>query len=109
MILTSPPGAAYATIDLLYQPTSWEYIQFLWKANNGQNAFLANEGINLLAAWLSTGMAQPYVMASTTWGTAPTPPTPTMCVSSITTWSVGKRGTFDLEANTFKPGIAISM
>ena len=69
--LTPPAGANYATIDLLYQPTSWEYIQFLKLANNGQNAFLAAEGDNLLKAWLNTGMARPYVMASAIWGTAP--------------------------------------
>jgi len=72
--LTPPTGATYAEIRLLYQPTSWEYVQFLYEANTGQNAFLANEGINLLNAWLNTGMAEPYVMASTTWGTAPPPP-----------------------------------
>ncbi|NIM48751.1 MAG: hypothetical protein GTO22_05755, partial [Gemmatimonadales bacterium] len=49
--LNPPAGAVYAKIDMLYQPTSWEYIQFLWKANNGQNAFLADEGVNLLEAW----------------------------------------------------------
>jgi hypothetical protein len=102
--LTPPVGAVYANIDLVYQPTSWEYIQFLWLANDRQNAFLADEGVNLLEAWLNTGMAQPYVMASTTWGTAPTPPTPAMDVSSLTTWSVGKRGIFDVEANIFKSG-----
>jgi hypothetical protein len=74
--LSPPAGAVYATIDLRYQPTSWEYIQFLYLANKGQNAFLADEGANLLQAWLNTGMAEPYVMASTTWGTAPTPPSP---------------------------------
>jgi hypothetical protein len=72
--LSPPAGAAYATIDLLYQPTSWEYVQFLYMANNEQNAFLGQEGVNLLDAWLNTGMAEPYVMASTTWG-APPPPT----------------------------------
>lgn len=66
--LNTPAGATYATINLLYQPTSWEYIEFLYLANNGQNPFLANEGTNLLKAWLNTGMAEPYVMASTTWG-----------------------------------------
>jgi hypothetical protein len=72
--LNPPAGATWATIDLLYQPTSWEYVQFLYLANNGGNAFLAGEGANLLDAWLNTGMAQPYVMASTTWGTgAPAP------------------------------------
>jgi hypothetical protein len=74
LVLNPPGGAAYAQIKLLYQPTSWEYVQFLYLANNKQNAFLAQEGVNLLNAWLATGMAEPYVMASTTWGSAPTPP-----------------------------------
>jgi len=74
LALNPPDGAAYAEIKLLYQPTSWEYVQFLYLANTGQNAFLANEGINLLNAWLATGMAEPYVMATATWGSAPTPP-----------------------------------
>ena len=56
-----------ADIALLYQPTSWEYIQFLYVANTRSNAFLADEGVNLLDAWLNTGMAEPYVMASTAW------------------------------------------
>jgi hypothetical protein len=68
LALNPPANAAYATISLLYQPTSWEYVQFLYEANDGSNAFLANEGTNLLNAWLGTGMAEPYVMASTTWG-----------------------------------------
>jgi hypothetical protein len=74
----NPPSAeaTYATIDLLYQPTSWEYVQFLYLANSGQDAFLADEGINMLQAWVNNGMAEPYVMASTTWGTPPTPPAP---------------------------------
>lgn len=71
--LNPPVEAAYATIDLLYQSTSWEYIQFLYLANNRQNAFLADEGVNLLNTWLNTGMSEPYVMASTTWGTPPAP------------------------------------
>lgn len=62
-----PAGAFSATIDLLYQPTSWEYIQFLWLANDGNNPFLAEEGINMLDAWLNNGMAAPYIMASTIW------------------------------------------
>jgi len=71
--LNPPAGAVYAMIDLLYQPTSWEYIQFLYLANTGANAFLANEGAYLLEAWLSTGMARPHTMASTAWGTPPAP------------------------------------
>lgn len=71
--LNPPAEAAYATIDLLYQSTSWEYIQFLYLANNLQNAFLADEGVNVLNTWLNTGMSEPYVMASTTWGTPPAP------------------------------------
>lgn len=89
--LNPPTGAAYATIQLLYQPTSWEYIQFLYLANKRQNAFLADEGTNLLQAWLNTGMATPYVMATATWGSAPAP----VCVSPGTpqnlTATAGKR------------------
>jgi glucose/arabinose dehydrogenase len=67
--LNPPTGAVYANVYLMYQPTSWEYIQFLYQANNGQNAFLANEGENMLDAWLNTGMAEPVVMASASWST----------------------------------------
>ena len=65
--LDPPPGADHADITLYYQPTSWEYIQFLDLANSGQNAFLANEGDKLRDAWLNTGMAAPHVMETTTW------------------------------------------
>ncbi len=65
--LNPPMGAKTATIDLLYQPTSWEYIQFLYLANKKTNSFLANEGANILDAWMNTGMAQPYVMATKAW------------------------------------------
>jgi len=68
--LNPPLGAVSATINLMYQPTSWEYINFLYQANNGGVAFLANEGANLLDAWLNTGMAAPHVMETVTW-TAP--------------------------------------
>ena len=69
--LNPPVGAAYADVRLMYQPTSWEYVQFLYLANARQNAFLANEGVNLLQTWQATGMAEPYVMASAAWGNAP--------------------------------------
>jgi hypothetical protein len=67
--LNQPSGAAEASIDLLYQPTSWEYIQFLYLANDGSSTFLGNEGVNMLDAWLNTPtkMARPVVMASATW------------------------------------------
>ena len=70
--LNPPTGAASADIQLMYQPTSWEYIQFLDHANDGSVAFLADEGANILDAWLNTGMAAPYVMASTIWIAPPT-------------------------------------
>jgi hypothetical protein len=104
--LTPPAGATYATIELLYQPTSWEYMQFLYLANNGQNAFLAAEGVNMLGAWLNAGsanvrMAKPYVMAATVWGSAPVPPEIPILVDSLTTWSVSKQGSFTAPADTF--------
>lgn len=67
LTLSPPTGAKTATISLMYQPTSWEYIQFLYQANKRTNSFLQNEGVNLLDAWLNTGMAEPYAMASVTW------------------------------------------
>jgi hypothetical protein len=77
--LAPPSAAVSAEIRLMYQPTSWEYVQFLYLANNGTdpaeegNAFLGAEGANLLDAWLNTGMAEPYVMATASWGTAAPP------------------------------------
>jgi hypothetical protein len=66
--LNPPVGAKSATIDLLYQPTSYEYQLFLKKANTySEGAFLAEEGKNIFDAWLKTSMAEPYVMASTAW------------------------------------------
>jgi len=61
--LNAPTGWQSATVSLMYQPTSWEYIQFLDLANNGSNAFLGAEGTNMLEAWIETGMAEPYAMA----------------------------------------------
>jgi hypothetical protein len=69
--LNPPAGAVYAKIDLLYQGTSWEYVQFLERANTQQNAFLGQEGINMMEAWLNTGMTAPYVMTSAIWGAPP--------------------------------------
>ncbi len=68
IILNPPPGAKSAKINLLYQSTSWEYIQFLYLANDGSVPFLANEGMTMLEAWLNTGMSYPHVMDSTVWG-----------------------------------------
>ena len=65
--LNPPRGAVTANISLMYQPTSWEYIQFLYLANERNNTFLREEGQNMLDAWLNTGMAEPYAMASITW------------------------------------------
>ena len=76
--LNVPANAASADIQLLYQGTSWEYIQFLFLANTGQNAFLGEEGVNMLEAWLNATnpdgktMVPPVVMATATWGTPPT-------------------------------------
>jgi hypothetical protein len=68
--LNPPANAASAEIRLFYQPTSWEYIQFLYEANNGGVAFLAQQGDHLLDAWQATGMAAPYEMAFATWTAA---------------------------------------
>jgi hypothetical protein len=67
LTLAPPKGSKTATISLVYQPTSWEYLQFLYQANKRTNSFLANEGVNLLDAWLNTGMAEPYTMTTAAW------------------------------------------
>ena len=69
VMLNPPINAVTAKVSLMYQSTSWEYIQFLALANKGANAFLVNEGRNLLDAWIGTGMSPPVTMASTNWGT----------------------------------------
>lgn len=89
--LPPPNGATYAEIRLLYQSTSWEYVQFLYLANSGTNPFLAQEGKNLLDAWLNTGMAEPHVMASATWGTPPPSPCTTPGVPQNLTARAGKK------------------
>ena len=81
-----PLGAVFADITLYYQGTSWEYIQFLYLANTGENAFLGAEGVNMLEAWINAElpeasgaivvngdrkMVPPVVMQQTTWGTPP--------------------------------------
>ncbi|NND58222.1 MAG: hypothetical protein HKN57_13335 [Xanthomonadales bacterium] len=80
-----PDGAVSAQITLLYQGTTWEYIQFLEEANNGSNpneggnAFLGEEGEKILEAWINAEipvamavagdrkMVPPVVMATTEW------------------------------------------
>jgi hypothetical protein len=61
-----PVGAESAEVKLFYQQTSWEYIQFLWLENDQLGPFLGQEGVNLLDAWLNTGMAAPVEMAAAT-------------------------------------------
>jgi len=88
LTLNPPVNAQHAHIQLLYQGTSWEYQQFLQRANNGQNAFLGQEGDNMMDAWLNadvvssqgapvTGVMQvngdykmvpPVIMATANWG-----------------------------------------
>lgn len=101
--LNPPVGATYATIDLLYQPTSWEYVQFLYLANNGLNAFLANEGVYMLDAWLNNGMATPYVMASAEWGLTVIPPATPLVVDSLVTWSVDRKSNLVAPSSSFTP------
>jgi hypothetical protein len=109
--LKPPAGAVYAKIDMLYQPTSWEYIQFLYLANNRQNPFLADEGVNLLDAWLNAtpAMAFPFIMASAEWGKKVVPPLPKMSVGMLTTWSVDRKGNLVAVTNTFAAGDTVAI
>lgn len=89
--LNPPANADHAHIELLYQGTSWEYIQFLNLANNKQNAFLGQEGVNMLDAWLNAPgavdplnrtMVPPVVMATANWGNAGGNQHPTCSIDS---------------------------
>ena len=97
--LVPPVGADHATIALLYQSTSWEYVQFLYLANDRTNAFLGNEGVNLLQAWTNTSMADPIVMATAQWS-APAAPA-LVAVKSRRTH--GSQGAFDLAIDAAQP------
>ena len=65
--LNVPAGAATAEVRLMYQPTSWEYIQFLYLANEDKTPNLTGTGQDMLDAWFNTGMAEPHVMATASW------------------------------------------
>ena len=65
--LDPPSAAVSAEVDLLYQTTSWEYVQFLSLADQNASAHLAEAPDDLFEAWLNTGMAEPVVMASAEW------------------------------------------
>lgn len=69
--LSPPTGATRADVELLYQTSSWEYIQFLKLANPGTNAFLATAGDELFDAWRNTGQSTPEVMAKARWCNMP--------------------------------------
>ncbi len=67
LALAPPRGAMAARVRLMYQPTSYEYIQFLALANDGTVPYLAQEGRKLFDTWRATGMARPHPMAVTAW------------------------------------------
>jgi hypothetical protein len=69
--LTPPPGATRAEFDLMYQTSSWEYIQFLLLANPGTSPFLATAGQDLFDAYMATGGSAPEVMTSARWCNMP--------------------------------------
>jgi hypothetical protein len=65
--LAPPVGATRADVELVYQTSSWEYIQFLLLANPGTSPFLATAGSDLFDAWRNTGQSAPEVMARARW------------------------------------------
>ena len=65
--MSPPVGAVTADISLMYQTVSWEYMQFLFLANDGSVPFLADTGRDLIRSWNRTGQAPPETMAITTW------------------------------------------
>ena len=69
--LAPPAGATRADVELLYQTSSWEYIQFLRLANPGTSPFLATAGQDLFDAYRNTGGSAPEVMTTARWCNLP--------------------------------------
>ncbi len=65
--LSPPAGATRADVELLYQTSSWEYIQFLRLANPGTSPFLVTAGQELFDAYRNTGGSAPEVMKTARW------------------------------------------
>ncbi len=64
LTLDPPLGATYASIELLYEPVSWEYAYFLKLANDGSLSFLSDTGDDLVDAWRN-GVPSTYAVAAT--------------------------------------------
>jgi len=63
--LNPPDGATRAQVALMYQPMTWEYMQFLSLANQQpEGAELETVGEDVLEAWFETGMAAPVEIAA---------------------------------------------
>jgi PKD repeat protein len=92
----------------MYQPTSWEYVQFLYLANEAPTPNLKETGKDFLDAWLATGMAEPHVMATTTWvnnGNVVTNNPPTAAFSSL---CADLSCSFDASASVDSDGTIVS-
>lgn len=66
-------------------------MQFLHLANARTSAFLGAEGRNLVTTWAATGMAEPEVIATASWGTPPAPPCVAPAVPTGLTAAAGKK------------------
>ncbi|NIM01691.1 MAG: hypothetical protein GTN89_12850 [Acidobacteria bacterium] len=112
--LNPPQGATYADITLYYQGTSWEYVQFLWLANNtAPGEFLADEGVNMLDAWINADpdapMVPPFVMTTASWGAsscAVTEPTEATCDDGVDNDCDGLVDTADPDCSGCTPSAA---
>ena len=69
--LAPPAGATRADVELLYQTSSWEYVQFLRLANPGTSPFLATAGVDVFNAYQATGGSAPEVMSTARWCNLP--------------------------------------
>ncbi len=108
LALNVPANAATAQIRLMYQPTSWEYVQFLYLANEAPTPNLKDTGKDFLDAWFNTGMAEPHVMATTNWvnnGDVVTNSTPSAAFSST---CIDLACSFDASASLDSDGSIVS-
>jgi len=74
LLLEPPLGAESVVVRLLYQPMTWEYIQFLFLTNDWPaGAELERVGTDLLDAWAQTGQASPVEIAALNLELVPEP------------------------------------
>jgi hypothetical protein len=80
-----PAAASYAEVQLFYQTTSREYVEFLRDEN-----YTDDWGDRFYAAWVDAGRSAPELITAATWGTPAIDVTPPSAPSNLTATVVSR-------------------